>query len=270
MAIRVCVAGVTGWTGSAVAKEVLRNENFQLTSAVARRCAGRDVGEALGLPAAGVVIDSSLEAALQKPVDVLIEYTSAHTVRQNVLYALEKKVAVVVGSSGLTAADYDEIDGVSRRHGVGVIAAGNFSITATLAKYAALLAARYLPTCEIIDYADDHKPDAPSGTTRELAEELAKVRANQIRVPVDTTFGAKEARGAQVAGAQLHSVRLPGYIFSFETIFGLPDERLVIRHDAGGGAQPYVAGTLLAAEKVMQASGLTRGLDKILFAPTGQ
>lgn len=68
-----------------------------------------------------------------------------------------------------------------------------------------------------------------------------------------------------VAGTQVHSLRLPGYVLAFETLFGLPDERLTIRHDAGSGAEPYIGGTLLAAERVLAVTGLVRGLDTLLF-----
>jgi len=87
----------------------------------------------------------------------------------------------------------------------------------------------------------------------------------QLEVPIEQTFGFKDTRGATIAGSQVHSVRLPGFIIAFETIFGLPDERLTIRHDAGSGAAPYVAGTLLAARKVMELTGLTRGMDRLIF-----
>src|SRR2546426_763806 len=94
---------------------------------------------------------------------------------------------------------------------VGVIAAGNFSITAALAKHFALIAAQYLPSWEIIDYASADKIDAPSGTTRELAEALATVAQNQLTVPLEQTHGPRAARGATIDGAQVHSIRLPGY-----------------------------------------------------------
>jgi 4-hydroxy-tetrahydrodipicolinate reductase len=262
--IRVCVAGVTGWTGSAVAKSILQSKDFQLVSAVARKAAGKDVGEVLGLQKAGITVKPNLDDALTDPIDVLIEYTHASAVKKHVLTALSKNVRVVIGSSGLSAADFEEIERVTEERKLAVIAAGNFSITAALAKRFALLAAQYLPTWEIIDFADPHKPDAPSGTTRELAELLFHVKPNQVAVAVESTVGMKEARGASVAGAQVHSVRLPGYKLSFETLFGLPDERLTIRHDAGESAMPYVQGTLLAAQKVMHISGLIRGMDKLL------
>jgi 4-hydroxy-tetrahydrodipicolinate reductase len=148
---------------------------------------------------------------------------------------------------------------------LGVIAAGNFSLTAALAKHFALLAAKYLPSWEVIDYAHAEKPDAPSGTTRELAEALGELAQNKLAVPVERTHGSREARGATIAGTQVHSVRLPGIVLAFEAIFGLPSERLTIRHDAGKGAEPYVNGTLLAVRRVMQVVGLVRGLDRLLF-----
>ncbi len=139
------------------------------------------------------------------------------------------------------------------------------AFTAALAKHFARLAAKHLPSWEIIDYAHAEKPDAPSGTTRELAEALGEVAQNKLAVPVEKTHGPREARGASIAGTQVHSIRLPGIVLAFETIFGLPNERLTIRHDAGKGAEPYVHGTLLAVRRVMQVAGLVHGLDRLLF-----
>jgi 4-hydroxy-tetrahydrodipicolinate reductase len=186
-------------------------------------------------------------------------------VKQRVLDVLGRGVRVVIGTSGLTAADHSDIDRTAREKRLGVIAAGNFSLTAALAKHFALLAAKHLPSWEVIDYAHAEKPDAPSGTARELADALGEVARNNVAVPVERTHGQREARGATVAGTQVHSVRLPGYVLAFETVFGLPNERLTIRHDAGAGAEPYVNGTLLAVRRVMQTVGLVRGLDRLLF-----
>src|SRR5262249_23263643 len=181
------------------------------------------------------------------------------------LEALSRGVRVVIGTSGLTATDYLDIERKAVEKRLGVIAAGNFSLTAALAKHFALLAARHLPSWEVIDYAHADKPDAPSGTVRELAEALGEVGENTLAVPVERTHGEPRARGATIGGTQVHSVRLPGIVLAFEAIFGLPDERLTIRHDAGGGAAPYVGGTLLAVRRVLQVAGLVRGLDRLLF-----
>jgi 4-hydroxy-tetrahydrodipicolinate reductase len=265
MAIRVCVAGVSGWTGSAVTRAVLASGEFELTGAIARRQAGRDAGELLGLTASGVVVAASLGEALARGADVLVDFTSPDSVKPRTLEALAGGVRVVIGTSGLTAADYADIERAAAASRLGVIAAGNFSLTAALAKHFALLAAKHLPSWEVIDYAHAEKPDAPSGTTRELAEALSEVARNDLAVPVERTHGDRQARGATIAGTQVHSIRLPGIVLAFETIFGLPNERLTIRHDAGKGAEPYVNGTLLAVRRVMEVTGLVRGLDRLLF-----
>jgi len=197
--------------------------------------------------------------------DVLIDYTSATAVKVNTLAAIAAGVAVVVGSSGLTATDFAEIDSAARERSVGVVASGNFSLTAAMCQAAALLAARHLPQWEVIDYASATKEDVPSGTARELAERLGEIRRPEVGRPIEDLHGPQEARGATVGGAQVHSVRLPSFVVSTEVVFALPDERLTIRHDAGGTAEPYVEGTLLAARKVPELVGLTRGLDAVLL-----
>jgi 4-hydroxy-tetrahydrodipicolinate reductase len=265
MAIRVCVAGVSGWTGGEVARSVLAADDLELTGAVARRSAGRDAGELLGRPGAGVIVAGTLAEALARPADVLVDFTSPGSVKQRTLEALGRGLRVVIGTSGLTAADYLDIARTATENRLGVIAAGNFSVTAALAKHFALLAARFLPSWEVIDYAHAGKPDAPSGTARELAEALGEAARNQIAVPVEQTLGEREARGASVAGTQVHSIRLPGFVLAFEAVFGQPHERLTLRHDAGEGAAPYVHGTLLAVRRVMRVVGLVRGLDRLLF-----
>jgi 4-hydroxy-tetrahydrodipicolinate reductase len=263
--LSVCLAGATGWTGRALVPAVVAAPDLALASAVSRSAAGRDLGEALGADALGVPVYASVRDALDG-VDVLVDYTSATAVKANALAAIDAGVAVVIGSSGLTASDVGEIDAAARERSVGVIASGNFSLTAAMCQAAALLAARHLPQWEVIDYASAAKPDVPSGTARELAERLAEVREPAIGWPLDELQGPREARGAGVDGTQVHSVRLPSFVVSTEVVFGLPDERLTVRHDAGATAEPYVAGTLMAVRKAPALVGLMRGLDTLLLA----
>jgi 4-hydroxy-tetrahydrodipicolinate reductase len=247
---RICVAGSTGWTGSAVAEAVGAAPDLELVSGVSRSD-----------PESFSSVAEALEAT---GADVVVDYTHAAVVKDNVLAALERGVAVVVGSSGLTASDYEEIDARARAAKVGVIAAGNFSITAALMLRFALEAAQHLDAWEVIDYASFGKPDAPSGTAREVAERLGEVRAPKIGVPLAQTHGAPEARGAAIGGTQVHSLRLPSFTVSTEVVFAADGERLSIRHDAGESAAPYVAGTLLAIRALPGRVGLTRGLDRLL------
>ena len=248
--IRVCVAGVTGWTGRAVADAVGAATDLELVAGVSRSD-----------PDSFSSVPEALDAVT---ADVLVDYTHASAVKPNVLAALECRVGVVVGSSGLTTPDYEEIDALARDKGVGVVAAGNFSLTAALLLRFASEAAHHLEAWEVIDYASGGKQDAPSGTSRELAERLASVRRPTLGVPLEDLHGEREARGATIAGTQVHSLRLPSFTVSTEVVFAAEGERLSIRHDAGESAAPYVAGTLLAIRAVPGRVGLTRGLDQLL------
>jgi 4-hydroxy-tetrahydrodipicolinate reductase len=248
--LRVCVAGVTGWTGGAVARAIEEAGDLELVAGVSRSD-----------PASFSGVEEALDAVSP---DVLVDYTHADAVRRHVLSALERRVAVVVGSSGLSAADYDEIDMRAREQEIGVIAAGNFSLIAALLLRFAGEAARHIASWEVIDYSSLGKPDAPSGTSRELAERLDAVGSPAAAVPVEETLGAPEARGATVGSTQVHSLRLPSFSVSTEIVFGGEDERLSMRHDAGSTPAPYVAGTLLAVRAVPGRVGLSRGLDQLL------
>lgn len=266
MTIKICVAGVTGWTGSQVARGIIKSNDMVLTSAMARSTKGRDVGDVLGLgEITGVDICDNIQDALQPDVDVFIDYTNVTSVKAHVLYAISQGIAVVIGTSGLTREDYDEIAALAQEKGVGVIGGGNFSLTATMMQHLALIAAEHIPQFEVLEHAWPEKEDVPSGTARELAEKLGNVQKPKQARPLDSLHGPQEARGANINGVQVHCVRTPGFTLRCEAIFGMKGENLVIRHEAGQSAEPYVAGTLLATRKVSSMSGLIRGLDALLF-----
>jgi 4-hydroxy-tetrahydrodipicolinate reductase len=231
---------------------------------VSRTHAGRTLGDVLAEPRSSAPVFASVAEALAIDCDVLVEYTSPETARSNILLALDRGAHVVVGTSGLTESDYDEIARAARAQGRAVLACGNFALTAVLLLKFAEMAAQLIPQWEIIDYAGAEKPDAPSGTVRELADRLARVRAPEPTIRIEDTVGLPQARGATVSGSQVHSLRLPGYVISAEVIFGMPEQRISIRHDAGSSALPYVDGALLAIRNVSQLTGLHRGLDSVL------
>jgi 4-hydroxy-tetrahydrodipicolinate reductase len=262
--IRVCFAGVTGWTAPSIVAAIDGADDLSLSCGVARSAAGRRLSDATASRSEGSIYASVSEALQSAEVDVLVDYTSAAVVKENVLTAVRAGVHVVVGSSGLTSDDYAELDRLARDRGVGVVAAGNFSVMAAVMKRAAALAAQYLQHWEILDYASAEKPDVPSGTSRELAESLAEVRTPQSAVPLPQLEGPVEARGAEVAGTRIHSVRLPSFVVTTEIVFAGAGERLVMRHDPGESPDPYVGGTLLAIRKAGDVPGVRRGLDSLL------
>ena len=263
--ISVCVSGALGGVGRELVAGVDAADGFTLHSAVARREAGRDVGEAvLGRPL-GVAITDDLEAALEDGPDVLIDYTHPSVVRRHIDLAFARRIPVVIGTTGLFDVDFEEIDEAARSAGVGA-ATGNFSLTAALMQHLARIAARHVSQWEVIEYGKADKPDVPSGTARELAEMLAREATPDVPLPEAELIGPPAARGADVGGARVHSVRLPGTSTCVEVLFGMPGERLIIRHDEQSDSGIFVEGSLLAARRVRERPGLVRGLDALLFA----
>jgi 4-hydroxy-tetrahydrodipicolinate reductase len=264
MKLNVCVAGATGWVGKPLCLAISEADDLGLVGAVSRSHQGHNLKDVVEDSNINLIISGSVAEALETPTDVLVDYTKADAVKANVMTAIHKGVHVVIGSSGLTDEDFAEINRAALDNSVGVVAAGNFAITAVLLQRFACEAAKYLSHWEIVDYASDAKEDAPSGMTRELAFRLSEIRKPEVTHAVEDTIGEKESRGVTLNGSQIHSIRLPGYIIGAEVIFGATDERLSIRYDAGSGATPYIQGTLLAIRAVKNYVGLVRGLDRIM------
>ncbi len=262
--LKICVAGATGWAGSELSRGIAASDDLELVAAVSRSRAGKTLGEALGIEGLDTPIFGGVEDAIKKKPDVFVEYTKPDSAKHHVLSALGNEAHVVIGTSGLSNEDYDEIDETARTKERGVLAVGNFALTVVLLQKFAEMAAKYISHWELIDYAHEDKMDAPSGTARELANRLSQIREAELDVPLDQISGIKESRGARLQGTQVHSVRLPGHVISIEAIFGMPDQKLILRHDAGASAQPYVSGALLAIREVSKLVGLHRGLDSVM------
>jgi 4-hydroxy-tetrahydrodipicolinate reductase len=242
--IKICLAGAAGHVGRELVKTILDADDLELVSAVGKASAGKKLSEITGDSRADVLVHKSVaEALAAAAADVLIDYTKPDAVKGNVQAAIAKGCHVVIGTSGLTDADYGE--------------------TAALMQHFAAETAAHMPHWEILDYASDAKPDAPSGTARELAHQLAQVAQPSWAVPVSATQGSKESRGASLNGSQLHSIRVPGFYSAIQAIFGGAGERVELRHESTSYA-PYVAGTLLAARKVGGFKGLKRGMATLL------
>lgn len=262
--IKVCVAGATGWAGSALSQGIFHAADLELVAAICRSHAGKTLNEVIGVEGLTTPIFATVEDALMTKPDVLVEYTKPDAAKSHVLSALRGGVHVVVGTSGLSTDDYDEIDRVAKEVKRGVLAVGNFALTAVLLQKFAEMAAKYIEHWEIIDYAHADKKDVPSGTARELANRLSKIGESKLEVPLDQIVGPKETRGTRIQGTQVHSLRLPGYVISVDAIFGMPDQKLILRHESGTSAEPYVSGALLAIREVGKLVGLHRGLDSVM------
>lgn len=262
--IKVCVAGGTGWAGSELSRGIFDAADMELVAAISRSNAGKTLGEVIGMEGFSTPIFGTADDALKTKPDVFVEYTKPDVAKFHVLSALKSGAHVVVGTSGLSNEDYDEIDRVAKESNRGVLAVGNFALTVVLLQKFAEMAAKYIPHWEIIDYAHAEKKDAPSGTARELANRLSKIQEAKLDVPLDRIEGPKESRGARLQGTQVHSIRLPGYVISIDAIFGMPGQKLILRHESGSSAEPYVSGALLAIREVGKLVGVHRGLDSVM------
>jgi len=262
---KVFIAGATGWVGKELSKSIVGNTDYKLVGGLSRSHAGENLAEILKIKASPIPLFDTIENAIEDiDFDILIDFTTPLIAKKNILNAIDKGRHVIVGTSGLSNHDYEKIEEQADKKKVSVLAAGNFSITAVLLKKFAETAAKYIDQFEIIDYASEKKMDSPSGTVAELANSLSKIKIPTVEIPIKDTIGNKETRGGAINGIQVHAIRLPGYVLGVETIFGMEDEKLIIKHEAGNGVAPYLNGILIALAKMGSFTGLKRGLDTIM------
>lgn len=260
--IKVAVCGAAGRMGREVIKAVASQSDLKLVGAGDRNLIGEDAGKVAGLEPLGVPIESDLASmfASKKP-DVYVDFTHPDSVLKNVLTALEF-CHVVVGTTGITESGLEEIRKKAVSTGKNAVVCPNFAIGAVLMMQFAKQAARYFPDVEIIELHHEKKADAPSGTAIKTAELIAENRTQKGSISESKEIFSG-ARGANVKGIQVHSIRLPGLIAHQEVIFGGPGQSLTIRHDSYDRSS-FMPGVLMAIRKVNQLPGLTYGLENLL------
>ncbi|MGG1313435.1 4-hydroxy-tetrahydrodipicolinate reductase [Cohnella laeviribosi] len=262
--ISVAVAGAAGRMGREVVKMVLEDPELELVAAIGRSSAGVDAGSLVGKPATGVVVTDRLEDALQsaKP-DVLVDFTNPKSAVPNTEACIRHGVRPVVGTTGFTPEQIEQLDKQCREKGIGGLIAPNFSIGAILMMKFAAMAAKYLPHVEIIEYHGDQKLDAPSGTSIKTAEWISQTRRELRQGNPNEEEVLEGARGGYYNGFRIHSVRLPGVFAQQEVIFGGHGQTLKIRHDSYERAG-YMPGVNTAIKKVMSVTGLVYGFEHFL------
>jgi len=250
--------------GREVVKMVLGNADFELAAAIDPTQAGRDAGETAGLKPCGVTVSDDLELALvESRAEVMVDFTTPQSVLENVKTAIRHGVRPVVGTTGLSPAEIDELDKLCRERGIGGIIAPNFSIGAILMMKFAKQAAKYFPHVEIIEYHGDQKLDAPSGTAIKTAEFISEVRTELRQGNPNEHETIQGSRGGYYNGFRIHSVRLPGIFAQQEVIFGAFGQTLKIRHDSYDRAG-YMPGVEVAVRKVSGVTGIVYGFEHFL------
>ncbi len=255
--IRVLVAGIEGKMGSHVAMAVHNASDMVLVGGIENK-----EDHTIHVLGQEIPVYRDIAKAVQslRP-DVLVDFTHAQAAQQTVLAAIEHGVRPVVGTTGFTEAAMEQFVQALDAHKIGAVFAPNFAIGALLMIRAAEMAARYLPYAEIVEYHHEGKLDAPSGTAKKTALQIASSREE---AGVTTTSLATSAALHTIAGTPIHSVRLPGFVAHQEVIFGHAGERLTIRHDSIS-RDSFMPGVLLAVRQVMNVTGLIDGLEHLLF-----
>lgn len=242
--IKVGVLGARGRVGVEVCKAVHAADDMELVAAVDK--------------------DDPIDALTK--AEVVVDFTHPDVVMANLEWCVRNGIHTVVGTTGFDAERLETVRGwLAENPGVNSLIAPNFGIAAVLMMHFARQAAKYFPSVEIVELHHPNKADAPSGTARRTAELIAEARreAGLGPCPDATTAQLDGARGASVAGINVHAVRLAGLIAHQEVILGGEGEILTIRHDTMNRAS-FTPGVLLGIRRVRELNGLTVGLEHLL------
>jgi 4-hydroxy-tetrahydrodipicolinate reductase len=258
--IDVIVTGAAGRMGREVVRAVTAAEGMRVAAAVDRSLPGILLDDGAGET---VAVSADLDSALSGGGErVLVDFTVRGAVEQTVARALAAGVHCVVGTTGVTEERWREI-AASAPSDVCLFVAPSFAVGAVLMMRFAQTAARYMPHVEIIELHHDKKVDAPSGTAMRTAHLVAEARETAPVAPGRETEVVDGARGAEVDGVHVHSVRLPGLVAHQEVIFGDVGQTLTLRHDSIERTS-FMPGVILAIRKAPGRRGLVIGLEELM------
>lgn len=267
--IPVVVSGATGKMGREIIKTIAQAPDMIIVGAVGRENIGEDIGEVVGIGELEIPVTDNLEVVLaqaaqeaEKPV--MIDVTHPSAIYDNVRSAIAYGVRPVVGTTGLTESQINELAVFADKSSMGCIIAPNFSVGVILMQQAAIAAAKYFEYVEIIELHHNQKADAPSGTAIKTAQMLSELGKSFNTALVNEKEHLTGARGATYGeNIRIHSVRVPGLVARQEIIFGAMGETLKIEHNASDRTC-YMAGVLLCVRKIIALKSLVYGLEKLL------
>ena len=260
--IRIVVNGALGKMGKTLTGAFCSDPETQVVGAIELKASENS----LSLPdnSGTVPFSSDVESIINtcKP-DVVVDFSNAKATMPLVRTVLPHKVNMVIGTTGLSADDRGKIGQLAVANKTGVVMAPNFALGAVLMIHLSKIAGKYLDYAEIIKLHHDQKVDAPSGTARSTALEMAAAKNEPFKRPPPEKEETPPSRGEQYGGISVHSVRLPGLIAHQEVILGTSGQTLTIRHDTIN-RDCYIPGVMLAVKKVIKQQGLIYGLDTLL------
>ncbi len=261
MSIRVGIFGVGGRMGQAVANAVVADDALELVAAVDPSYAGIDIAEVAQVNGVSFDIASTSEAMIHSRVEVAIDFTNLSAARKNLAFCAENGIHSVIGTSGFSEDEFDEIRTMFTTSNC--LIAANFAIGAVLMTKFAEMAAPFFETGEIIEFHHNGKLDSPSGTAIYTAERMAAASSDWADDPteLETIPGGRGAKGA--SGIPIHAVRMRGMTAHQEVVLGTTGQTLTLRHDSFDRSS-FMPGVVMAARRVVEMPGLTIGLEDAL------
>ena len=260
MAINVVVHGVMGKMGKQVLETVTTTLGMQPIGAadITANQGTISLPDRLGeIPISGS-LDEVLEGA-----DVVVDFTSAEGAASVLRAAAPRGVNVVIGSTGITEAIYQEAESLANEHEIGAIIAPNFAMGAVLMIHLAKQASRFFDYADLTEMHHEAKIDSPSGTALAIANAALEGKQGGFIAPQSEKELIVGARGATYEGISVHSARMPGRVAHHELVFGALGQTFTIRHDSVN-RESFMPGVVLAINEVVNRKGLTIGLDKIM------
>lgn len=260
--IKVVVTGALGRMGKEVVAAVCTDRQLDLAGAVDKKA----MEEYLSLPGGLGLIPITKEVEpmlLRVKPDVIVDFTHPEAVMENIRTALRHRVVPVVGTTGLSQQNLREIEALCAENETGAFVAPNFAIGANLMIHFARIASRYFSFAEITELHHEAKADAPSGTALRTAEEMLRARGSSFEQGDTTKVLLEGARGGDMGGIHVHSVRLPGLVAHQEVLFGGQGQTLLIRHDSLS-RESFMPGVIMAIKEAPRIKGLVYGLDQLM------
>ena len=267
MPIRVVTHGIAGRMGQEVLKALCSAPDLEPVAGVEKET----TQDYFPLPdgSGQIPFSSDLDSLLaQCGPQVVVDFSTAEATRAIVPVAARRGVNIVVGTTGLSPADIQEIERLASSHGIGAVVAPNFALGAVVLLHLAKVAAGYFDHAEIVELHHHLKADAPSGTALATARAMVESRGRPFNYPPVERETLKGTRGGEEGGIAIHSVRLPGLLAHQEVILGAPGQTLSLRHDTIS-RECFIPGVLLAIREVVKRRGLVYGLDTLLGLSEG-
>ncbi|SDJ67750.1 4-hydroxy-tetrahydrodipicolinate reductase [Sediminibacillus albus] len=262
--VRVIVAGPRGKMGSEALRMIEKEEGLELAACIDRKHNGEQVKDLKGLPAFDAFIYEDIEECFQAvEADILVDLTTPAFGYKHTKTALEYGIRPVVGTTGFTTAQLEELTDLAEEKELGVVIAPNFALGAVLMMQFSKWAAKYFPDVEIIERHHDNKLDAPSGTAVKTAQLIQEARESKQQGHPQEKETIEGARGADIDGMKIHSVRLPGLVAHQEVVFGSSGQNLTIKHDSFH-RESFMSGVKLAIDHVQKLDVLVYGLENLL------